>query len=395
MKSKIFLAASTAVLSLCQPAFAGDLDAVMARLERLEAENKKMASENADLKDRLSRIEVARHNTGEKSPPSRLQKLPPVTPAKIAPTDPTTFTQSIKKDSENSWAGAYGGLNVGYGWGTSNQANTQTTALSDNLYFIPNWEVRPGQNVAVANPPVGSAALSTSGLSNLSQRGIVGGLQAGYNIILKPQTILGFETDIQGTSIQGNGSYYGVAPQAFNANVSASGTYGAFNYNSVLNYLGNNSITSNVDWLGTTRTRLGWLAKPTLLLYATAGASYGNVSATSSVSTIATGNYYVPSNPSYGGLAISSNNGNGQYSALRLGWTAGGGIEWMFMPKWSLKTEGLYYDLGSISMRSSPFGIVGTNLNQATTTIRYDGVLARVGINYHFNYDPGVVTAKY
>jgi outer membrane immunogenic protein len=318
-----------------------------------------------------------------------------VTPAKIAPTDPTTFTQSIKKDSENSWAGAYGGLNVGYGWGTSNQANTQTTALSDNLYFIPNWEVRPGQNVAVANPPVGSAALSTSGLSNLSQRGIVGGLQAGYNIILKPQTILGFETDIQGTSIQGNGSYYGVAPQAFNANVSASGTYGAFNYNSVLNYLGNNSITSNVDWLGTTRTRLGWLAKPTLLLYATAGASYGNVSATSSVSTIATGNYYVPSNPSYGGLAISSNNGNGQYSALRLGWTAGGGIEWMFMPKWSLKTEGLYYDLGSISMRSSPFGIVGTNLNQATTTIRYDGVLARVGINYHFNYDPGVVTAKY
>ena len=32
---------------------------------------------------------------------------------------------------------------------------------------------------------------------------------------------------------------------------------------------------------------------------------------------------------------------------MRLGWSAGAGVEWMFNPKWSVKAEYLYYDLGT------------------------------------------------
>ena len=32
---------------------------------------------------------------------------------------------------------------------------------------------------------------------------------------------------------------------------------------------------------------------------------------------------------------------------LRTGWTAGAGVEWMFLPRWSVKAEYLYYDLGT------------------------------------------------
>lgn len=32
---------------------------------------------------------------------------------------------------------------------------------------------------------------------------------------------------------------------------------------------------------------------------------------------------------------------------MRLGWSAGASVEWMFNPKWSVKAEYLYYDLGT------------------------------------------------
>lgn len=386
MKFCLLLIAA-ALLAFCIPASAVDLDAVMERLERLEADNKRMATENVLLKQRLNKIE------GLKQSNENLAKEPH---KRLATNDLSgrayerdKIVKSDFTEVADSWSGTYGGLNVGYGWGASNQVNTETSTLKDQLYFVPKWEVHPGQGVSVPNPPVGTAALSTSGASSLSQRGILGGIQAGYNKLIQQKIIAGVETDIQGTSIQANGSHYGVAPQAFNAKVSD--LSGAYDYISVLNYTGINNINASVDWLGTLRGRLGWLATNKFLIYSTAGAAYGNVSATSDVSASATGTYYVPTTyPSYGALAVNSTTGNGQYSALRFGWTAGAGVEWMFMPKWSVKAEGLYYDLGSVSMRSSPFGVVGSNLNQAITTIHYDGVLARAGINYHFNSWPNL-----
>jgi outer membrane immunogenic protein len=96
----------------------------------------------------------------------------------------------------------------------------------------------------------------------------------------------------------------------------------------------------------------------------------------------------------------------GSFSNTRVGWTAGGGGEWLFAPNWSAKVEYLYYDLGNATYSLSPLvGIGGpgsavigsvfsTALPQSTT--RFRGSIVRAGLNYHFNWwGPGPVVAKY
>jgi len=60
----------------------------------------------------------------------------------------------------------------------------------------------------------------------------------------------------------------------------------------------------------------------------------------------------------------------------------------MFAPRWSVKAEYLYYDLGSRDF-SFPVTITDTNSNRSATFVSngsFDikGNIARVGINYHF-----------
>jgi outer membrane immunogenic protein len=104
--------------------------------------------------------------------------------------------------------------------------------------------------------------------------------------------------------------------------------------------------------------------------------------------------------------------GSAIFSGTRVGWTAGGGVEWMFMPNWSLKAEGLYYDLGSVALQSSSVNLLspltvnlgGINVragqllaaNAPITHVRFGGVIARAGINYHFTWGaPAPVVARY
>jgi outer membrane immunogenic protein len=97
--------------------------------------------------------------------------------------------------------------------------------------------------------------------------------------------------------------------------------------------------------------------------------------------------------------------GNATYSNTQVGWTAGGGLEWMFMPNWSAKAEYLYYDLGNISATSvstiSPLTTASNILTTAqlfrssTASGRIDGNLVRAGVNYHFNFATAPVVAKY
>lgn len=44
--------------------------------------------------------------------------------------------------------------------------------------------------------------------------------------------------------------------------------------------------------------------------------------------------------PAFGGV---------NFSNTQVGWTAGGGAEWMFMPNSSTRVEYLYYNLGAIT----------------------------------------------
>jgi outer membrane immunogenic protein len=84
----------------------------------------------------------------------------------------------------------------------------------------------------------------------------------------------------------------------------------------------------------------------------------------------------------------------GSFSDTRAGYTVGAGGEWMFMSKWSVKAEYLYYDLGSANYGTgiSGFDTGPTNFagggvaSVATTThVHFDGNIARIGLNYHLN----------
>jgi outer membrane immunogenic protein len=97
------------------------------------------------------------------------------------------------------------------------------------------------------------------------------------------------------------------------------------------------SEEQTIDWFGTVRERFGYAAGP-VLVYATGGLAYGEVSRS--------GNVAGQTNFVLGGTV---NTFAGSYSAstIKAGWTVGGGVEGQLAPNWSVKAEYLYVDLGS------------------------------------------------
>jgi outer membrane immunogenic protein len=178
-------------------------------------------------------------------------------------------------------------------------------------------QATPGADPALSTGELATlAALSTGALSVGSRSGFIGGAELGYNYQIN-NWVAGIEADIQG-----------IAGQAINgSNITASGTI-------------TSALTGSMDtrWLGTLRGRLGFLPTPTLLVYGTGGLAYGEVAATISLSQ---------SDPSvsFSGSGI----GGGGFDQLVAGWTAGGGVEWMFAQNWTAKIEFLHYDLGTTS----------------------------------------------
>jgi outer membrane immunogenic protein len=95
-----------------------------------------------------------------------------------------------------------------------------------------------------------------------------------------------------------------------------------------------------LDWLATFRGRIGVLAAPQLLLYATGGLAVGQVKTNSSLTTTVANNIpaCVAANV---GLCMASSD-----TATKVGWTVGGGAVWALTSNWSVKAEYLYVDLG-------------------------------------------------
>ena len=100
-------------------------------------------------------------------------------------------------------------------------------------------------------------------------------------------------------------------------------------------------------------------------------------------------------------LWVAGKENFGSLSNSRVGWTAGGGLEWLFAPNWSVKVEYLYYDLRTPTFALSPLtntfttgGVVYSSAPFAKT--RFTGNIVRAGLNYHFNlWGPAPVVAKY
>jgi outer membrane immunogenic protein len=221
-----------------------------------------------------------------------------------------------------SWTGWYIGGNVGYGWGTTTGDLEDFTALF-------------AAAVAAGGTP---RSLSTK------SSGVIGGLQAGYNW-QNGMFVWGAETDIQASGIDDHSTINfpggGVAPST-------------------------STGEERLGWLGTARLRAGYVVAERTLLYATGGLAYGGVSNRVT-------NIY---NPTTGG------NFSGSASQTKTGWTAGGGVDWAWTDRLSLRVEYLYVDLGSTTVRIlDPVNFPGTF---ADYRFQHKENIVRVGLNYKF-----------
>ncbi|MGL5165561.1 MAG: outer membrane protein [Afipia sp.] len=215
----------------------------------------------------------------------------------------------------SDWTGFYAGVNVGYGI-------TDSAATSS---------VSPAPGVIFA---------TTAG--NVSAGGVIGGFQAGYNWQVAPTWVFGLEADIQGADQKGgiSGSTILLGPNNFFA------------------------TDSRLNYFGTVRARLGWLANPSTLLYATGGFAYGETELNLNRNLV-----------SAGGLATSVSS-----RRTDTGWTVGGGLETKIWGNWTAKAEYLYVQLDN---RSASVLDAGAGLTQIGS-VDFKDHIVRVGVNYKF-----------
>lgn len=123
-----------------------------------------------------------------------------------------------------------------------------------------------------------------------------------------------------------------------------------------------------LDWLSTFRARVGYLVMPTLLLYATGGGAAASVNSNWSATI---------NGPFLGGTTVGFDE-----TKTRVGWTVGGGVEYAFANRWTVKAEYKYVDLGSIDTAAS------TNVLHTTASFAghqdYKLQTAVAGVNYRF-----------
>lgn len=93
---------------------------------------------------------------------------------------------------------------------------------------------------------------------------------------------------------------------------------------------------------------------------------------------------YVTGGAAFAGTSVNVCNTLGcvSDSATRIGWTAGAGIEYALMGRWSVKVEYLYANFGTASYINPATTI--SSFTFVTRNVTLSDNIARVGINYKF-----------
>jgi len=226
------------------------------------------------------------------------------------------------------WVGTYAGVNIGYSWGPWD---------SDSNQKIFNFESFS------ASPKVD---------------GILGGVQAGYNMRLAPRWILGIEGDIQITGEKAseswndpNGPNTPPPPTTF---VPRPGGLAAL------------SSEWKFPWFATLRLRAGYNPAENWLLYVTGGLAVGESKYSFNFSQPGA----APAPTAY---ALSQ-------SSTNAGFAVGGGGEVKLDKHWSVKAEYLYIDLGTRTINT-------TDIDGFPFSVSYKvrDHIGRIGLNYFFN----------
>jgi opacity protein-like surface antigen len=282
-------------------------------------------------------------------------------PASVAGAGPLASGVPSSSPLKSVWDGFYAGFNAGYDLGPNSGVAVNTVPVQDDyVAAIRNYWAMQGPLATYSTVPSGFTSLANIGTTNARQTGPAVGGQFGYNFHLLPKFVFGVEADVQSTNIGGSGSYAGAFHGSSFLHIPAFAGDPDFTRTLLQDAVGRGTVAAGVDWLATARARLGWLATPTLLLFGTGGVASGAAHASAAHSVTMQETYlFTIGNAAFSGGSSnwSSSGGAGNYDGTRIGWAAGGGGEWMFMPKWSLKGEALYYDLGSATFASNPIVI--------------------------------------
>ncbi|MBV8851366.1 MAG: porin family protein [Methylobacteriaceae bacterium] len=261
-------------------------------------------------------------------------------PARMAPPPPPPVPVCI-------WCGFYLGVNGG-------GAFTRTQAL-------PYIETFPGAGITFSSPDMGPLP---------SRSGGFGGGQAGINWQWG-MFVAGAELDAEAIRLNSNVATTVATP-----------------------LIRTIASTQRIDYFGTARGRVGiafggpgwnwgWGSSGfggSVLVYATGGFAYAGVR---------DGFTYVDS----AGFSAVNFGNNG-----RTGFSAGGGVEWKFLPNWSIKGEYQYIGLrqGPVAAANEFVAGVGTAFVISRRDPRVEMHTARIGLNYHFSLAaPAPVVARY
>jgi outer membrane immunogenic protein len=196
------------------------------------------------------------------------------------------YKAPVAAPSAYNWTGCYFGGNVGYGWERNHSIDVDVAPFD-------------------AGTDTGS--------------GIVGGGQAGCDLQIANNWVLGVQGMFNGSGVEGSHQYSGTPTE---------------------------TLGFKAKWFGSLTGRIGYAVQSNALLYLRGGAAWARHSYTD-VDT--SGVQFDP----YAGSA----------SATRSGWTIGGGIEYAFQKNWSVFAEYSYIDLGSrnVSLTYNCGAICGFN----------------------------------
>jgi opacity protein-like surface antigen len=182
--------------------------------------------------------------------------------------------------------------------------------------------------------------------------GVIGGAHVGYNLQIN-QWVIGLEGTVDGTSLSNTAVAF--FPVAFRGSTLTAQT--------------------TADIQGSIRGRLG-IAWDRVLIYGTGGVAFGGFNTDVS---IAAPNARVP--------FFASRN----FSNTRVGWTAGGGIEYAITNNWSIRTEYRFSDFGTVR---EGLGFPAGGFFNAHRRLQQNQV--QVGFSYKFDtWAPTPVVAKY
>ena len=254
-----------------------------------------------------------------------------------------------------NWTGFYIGGSVGGKWNDTRVDDYPTGCFLNTA---------PGTGCGGAAPGLSGVAANSirSDSITLNQGRFIGGGQAGYNW-QSGRFVGGIEGDI---------SWTGINQTVITTKTMTPPLAGFMVHGDAM----------KEDWIATIRGRAGFTVTPSFLLYATGGLAVAHVQTASAVAFTVTPDIYA-----------------GTFDDTRFGWTVGGGGEWMIAPKWSIKAEYLYVDLGkqTVNLACVNTAICGAPPQPApgasyANDFRFREHIARVGLNYHFG---GPVVAKY